>query len=346
MNDNDSIFNKYNEKKRGLKYRAKQPRFWVNIILLIAFIIAALVVIKSFKSTWNSAKVEKSIKLVWQDTEWQEVKTKYREAMVKIVPVVSIKIKNTGDEPLQFVGIEGVFEFVSTGKAHTSGYIKSINVPLLPGKTSDKIVIKGVNGYTASSIEAFYDKIENWKKLRVKIFVRTHGSPPTRIGGIYQVKQTIIGMKEYLNLNNVEDDKLQKSLKIDSFKTAWIYKKLKKGDVVIYPTIDIKIKNIGKKDIKKLIFSAIFSFEKSGDRKQSGYPAIKKAILPGKVSENVSMMSEFGIRVSSLQSLYSNIIGWEKVRVKVLVKNIKSNYILLGQFSVKQEVRGVKVIKQ
>jgi len=346
MNDNDSIFNKYNGEKKDLKQRIKDPKYWINFILIAAFLIAAIVIVTSFKSTWNSSQVRKSMKIVWQETEWREVKTNFKDVMVKIVPVISLKVKNIGNEPLQFVDFEGVFEFVLTGKTHTSGYSKSMQNPLKPGEISEKIVLSGANGYTASSIKAFYEKLENWKKLRVKIFARTKGSPPSRIGGTYPVKQVIKGNREFLDLDSAEDENLKSSLKVDNYKSEWIYKIQKAGDVIIYPLIDLKVKNIGDTDIKKLVFSAVFSFEKSGDRKQSGYPMIKKVIKPGDLSKKITLTAEFGISVSSLQSLYDNIFEWERVKVKVLVKNMKSGYILLGEFPVDQKIRGVRVIRK
>lgn len=344
MVENNSIFEKYNEENRTLKARMKNPKFWINTVLFIAVIVVVVIIFNSVKSTWNSGEVRKSVKLIWYDTEWQEVKTNFKDVMVRIVPVISIKIKNTGDKPLQYVDFEGVFEFESTGKTHTSGYAKGVSTPIMPGEMSGIITIKGMNGYTASSIRAFYDKIENWKKLRVKLFARTKGSPPTRIGGVYPVKQNIRGLKEFLHTDNPENEDLKNSLSIDSPVAEWIYKTLKTGDVIIYPVIEFRVKNIGSEKIDRLIFSGVFSFEKSGDRKQSGYPGIKN-LLPGQTSKVIAMRAEFGIRVSSLQSLYNNIVEWEKVDVKVLVKNIKSNYILLGQFQVEQRVKGVKVIR-
>ncbi len=346
MADEGSIFERYSQEQRGLKYRMKQPKFWVNIFLAIAVVSAGILIVKSCRSSWNSGQVKNSIKLAWFKTEWKQVRTRFGKEMVKIVPALSIRIKNSGTQPLQYVDFEAVFSFADSGKTHTSGYSKSLVVPLLPGDESKKIVLTGTNGYTATSIESFAKNKKFWKKLKVKLFARTKGSPPTKIGGVYNVEQTIKKLGDGMGTDSSKKNPLFGMLKIESEETGWIYKSRKTGDVVVFPVIDIKVKNIGPKPIKQLVFSAIFSFEQSGDGKHSGYPIYKKIINPGSVSDTVSLRSDFGIKTPSLQSLYNNILTWEAVKVRIFVKESGFDYLYLDEFRIKKEVRGVRVIKK
>lgn len=345
MEEKGSIFEEYARDNKGLKNKLKQPRFWTKIVLFIAFLFFIMLTIGVFKGNWSGDELKNSIKIVWHDTKWVEDNSRLKVMVTRIVPAVTIKIKNAGKRPLHYVDFEGVFEFVSDGKQQTSGFARTLQEPLNPGEESGKILIKGTNGYTASSKKAFYENTEKWRKVRVKIFVRSKGTQLERIGNLYPVKQEIEGFREDIRIDD-ESKGLKESIKIESKETGWIYKKLKNNMVIVYPSIDLTIRNTGEQQVEKLVFRGEFFFERSGMRKHMGYPSLGKKLAPGETSKKVSLRAEFGIKVSSLQALYDKKFNWESVTVRVYAKTIGDEYVLLGEVPVKKEVKGIKLISK
>ncbi|MEN8223529.1 MAG: hypothetical protein ABFR36_09775, partial [Acidobacteriota bacterium] len=212
------------------------------------------------------------------------------------------------------------------------------------GETSDVFLIKGVNGYTASSKEAFYKNKDKWRKLNAKLFARTKGSPPVRVGGLYPVEQKITGLGTDMDIEN--EYSLAARVEVVVTNSGWIYKTLEGKNVLVYPSITFKIKNTGETTLSKLGLKGIFRFEKNGERFNFGYPVVKGKLEPGKESQEITIRSEFGINASSLQALYDNIFEWDEVTVKLMIKKIDSQFETLGEFPVKNEVQGVKVINK
>ncbi|MCK4890081.1 MAG: hypothetical protein KAS97_09125, partial [Candidatus Aminicenantes bacterium] len=94
----------------------------------------------------------------------------------------------------------------------------------------------------------------------------------------------------------------------------------------------------------KLAFRGVFLFERNGERFNFGYPAIKGELKPGSESKEITMRSEYGIHASSLQALYNNIFEWDEVKVRILIKDMDTIYEQLGEYPIKKEIEGVKVV--
>ncbi|MEN8152949.1 MAG: hypothetical protein ABFR75_02930 [Acidobacteriota bacterium] len=342
MEEKGSIFEEYSKDNQGIKNKLKQPSFWTKIVLIFALLAFIILTINVFKGNWSGDELKNSIEIVWIDTNWVEDNSRLKDMVTRIVPSIKIKIKNVGKRPLHYVDFEGVFEFVSDGKQQTSGFSRTLQEPLNPGNESEKILIKGVNGFTASSMKAFYENTEKWLKIRVKLFVRSKGTQLQRIGEVYPVEQKIEGFRDDIEIKKSIDG-LDSIIKMESKITGWEYKKLKEK-IVVYPFIDFMIRNSGENPVKKLIFQGEFIFEKSGVRRHLGYPALKKELAPGKTSKKLTLRSEFGIKVSSLQALYDKKFDWESVTIRVFVKTLGDEYVLLEEIPVKKEVKGVKLI--
>ncbi len=343
MNNEGSIFEEY-ARERTLKERMKQPKFWVKYILAIFFIIFAVMIYKAMKSSWSENDVKNSMEIVYYKTGWVEGKSELREKMTRILPYISFKVKNIGKAPLQYVNFESVFLFQINGETQTSGFYAAFNDPLDQGEISSDIILRGVNGYTASSKDAFYKNKDKWRKVNAKIFARTKGSPPVRIGDIYPVEQKIEGFTGDLALE--PESELLDSVNLIVAETGWIYRKMEGKSVIVYPSITFKIENKGEENLEKLAFKAIFIFEKHGERFHFGYPVIKGVIKPGTKSDEIMIRAESGISAASLQSLYNNIFNWENVRVKIYIKDMTNDFAPLGEFNIKKEVKGVKIINE
>ena len=341
MENEGHLFEEY-AKEKTITERMKNPKFWIKYILIIVFLVLAVMVYKSFTSTWSKDDVENSIEIASMDAGWMEGKSELRETATRILPFVSFRVKNKGKAPLHYVNFECVFEFQADGKPQTSGFCSAFEVPLPPGDTSDVVLIKGVNGYTATSKEAFYQNKDKWKKVNAKLFARTQGSTYVRVGDLYPVEQKITGFKSDINVE--EKSGLADKVEILITDSGWIYKVLEGKKVLVYPSIKFKIRNTGDRSLSKLAFKGIFLFEKSGERFNFGYPVIKKDLTPGSESKEITMRSEYGIHASSLQALYNNIFEWDEVKVRIMIKDMDTIYEQLGEYLIKKEIEGVKVI--
>ncbi len=343
MTNEGNIFEEYAEKKT-LSDKMKKPKFWIKYILIILFLVFALFIYNSYKNTWSKDEVKNSIEILSVETGWLEGESELRETAARILPFLSFKVKNTGKKPLHYVNFESVFEFQVDGAVQSNGFYAAFESPLPPGETSDVILLKAVNGYTASSKEAFYMNKDKWRKVNAKVFARTQGSPPVRVGGLYPVEQKITGFRTDIDIESENNTASRVDVVISD--SGWIYKSLKGKNVLVYPSITFRIKNTGDSTLSNLGLKGIFRFEKNGERFNFGYPAVKGDLEPGKESDEITIRSEFGINASSLQALYNNIFEWDEVTVKLMIKVIDSQFETLGEFPVKNEVKGVKVIKK
>jgi len=343
MNNEGNIFEEYTEKKTLLE-KMKKPKFWIKYILIVLLIVFAIFIYNSYKSTWSRDDVKNSIEIVSVETGWMEGKSELRETAARILPFLSFKVKNIGKKPLHFVNFESVYEFQSDGAVQSSGFFAAFQSPLAVGETSDIIVLKAVNGYTASSKEAFYKNKDKWRKVNGKIFARTQGSPPVRVGGLYPVDQQITGFRADIDIESAIN--LAAKIEVVITDSGWLYKTLEGKNVLVYPSITFRIKNTGDTTLSKLGLKGIFRFERNGERFNFGYPAVKGDLEPGKESEKITMRSEFGIHASSLQALYNNIFEWDEVTVKLMIKVIDSQFESIGDFPIKNEIKGVKVINK
>lgn len=107
-------------------------------------------------------------------TEWivnETIKDEEGEFVI-IVPQITFQVKNRLKEPLDNVYFLGVFRFTDTGKTIGEGYSMAMKKAVAPGGVSEKIVLKSVLGYRASSPEALRANMKNWKKAYVELYAR------------------------------------------------------------------------------------------------------------------------------------------------------------------------------
>ena len=341
MANDEKLFEEY-MKDSTMAEKMKSPKFWIKFILIIISLILVVMIYNSFRDTWSNDDVKNSIEILSTETGWIEGKSELRETTARILPFLSFKVKNIGESQLHFVNFECVFEFQADGKTQTSGFYAAFEDPLPPGSVSDEILIKGVNGYTASSKDAFYKNRDKWRKVNAKLFARTKGSTYVRIGDLYPVEQKISGFNTDISVE--EKIGLTDRVEVLISDSGWTYKMVEGKNVIVYPSITFKIRNSGDTTLSKLGFKGIFLFEKNGERFNFGYPSVKGELKPGSESVEITMRSEYGIHASSLQALYNNIFEWDEVSVRIMIKDMETIFEQLGEYPIKKEIEGVKVI--
>jgi hypothetical protein len=137
-------------------------------------------------------KLARSIQVVSHDSMWVDKAATRKEVI--IVPSVTIEIKNLGQQPLEHLYFKGEFKYDDTGEVLSEGLTPGLKKDLKPGETSKEITIKADFGYSASSKEAFFRNNQKWKRLKVRVYVKSRDTQYALLG-TYPIKQKIQGVK-------------------------------------------------------------------------------------------------------------------------------------------------------
>lgn len=366
MSENETIFKEYLDQEKGFSHFIKKPKSWLIIfsvvvgILLLAFFIKAVIM-----DTMTPEDVTKAIEVTWQDTVWVDKEVTPNE--VKVVPSIRFKVKNVGPKTLEYVNFEGVFRIEETDKELGSGGALEFKDGLEPGKESGEIFIKSNFGYSGSSKAAIL-KNKEWKQIRVTLYARTKGSGPAVIGDTYRVKKVIAGLAETpetpdaaeasgasdaqaegekTELQKRSFEKIGKALQIVDLDSVWVEKSrvLTAKKVTLVPSITFRVKNVGGEPMEDVIFKGEFWFEDTGEKLSEGTAAaLKKALSPGEIGEDISIRSDLGYDATSKAAFVRNPQDWRRVKVKIFAKQLDYEYVLLGIYPIQQKVEGIKVV--
>lgn len=351
MSENEKIFDDYMHEKKGFSHFIKRPKSWLVLFtIVLAVLLAALFYKSVIMETMGPKEVADSIQVVQYDTKWVEKESTANE--VKVVPAITFKIKNTGQRPLEYVNLEGVFEIEETGKVLSDGAAQAFgDKPLLPGETSSDIFIKAFFGYSGRTKAGILENKE-WKQIRVKLFARTKGSPPVAIGEIYSIKREIEGLTptaqtEINEAAGKSFEKIGKTLRIVTQDSIWVDRLRSAEKSIIVPSITFQVKNVGNEPMKDVIFKGEFIFQDNNEKLSEGVvEALKEPLAPGETSGDISLRSELGYEATSKAAFVKNPQNWRKVDVKIYAKQKDLEYVLLATYSIRQEVEGVKVVYQ
>lgn len=344
MNDKNDIFKQYIKEKRTFSNFWKQPKFWPVLVLVIAGLFLIIQLYLSNLRTLSAEELKKSIQITWNESKW--VNKEVNPYGVTIVPSISIKIKNVGKKAIRNIKFVGVFEFEESGDQLSDGFTPAFRKALKPGITSEEILIKALNGYKASSKEAFLKNKEKWKKVRVKIFAKS--SAGFAQIGTFPVNQTIEGIEfEYKPESQLDKsekkfvtDQLRKSIQIVWHDSAWVYKKAISEEIIFVPSITIKVKNIGETPLHFVSLKGNFEKEKSGELFSQGITiALSEPLSPRKTSDDIFIKAEYGYTASSIETLERDQYQIEKLKVRLFAKTKLSDDVLLGIFPIKSVIK-------
>ncbi|MDQ1353652.1 MAG: hypothetical protein QG657_3958 [Acidobacteriota bacterium] len=351
MSENETLFEDYMQEKKGFSDYIRQPKSWLTLFTIVMVILLAALFYKSvILDTMSPKEVADSIQVVWHDTKWVEKESTPNE--VKVVPSITVKIKNTGKRPLEYVNLEGVFEIEESGKVLSDGAAQAFSdIPLQPGETSSDIFIKAFFGYSGRTKASILENKE-WKQIRVKLFARTKGSPPVAIGEIYPIKREIEGLSaaDQTQLTGAAEksfEKIGKALRIVTQDSIWVDRLKSPEKSIIVPSITFQVKNVGNEPIQDVFFKGEFIFQDNGEILSEGVvEALKEPLAPGETSNDIFLRSELGYEATSKAAFVKNPQDWRKVDVKIFAKQKDLEYVLLATYSIRQEVEGVKVVYQ
>lgn len=342
MIKNKKLFEEYSVAGKSFFTRFKQPRSLTILFTAVVGIFLFILFYNNAMGGMSLEELEESLRVVRNDTKWVDKEISPGE--VKIVPSISLKVKNVGTRPLKHINFVGVFNFVESGKRLGDGNAYVFDAPLNPGEISKEITIRSKFGYKASTKSAFAENEKEWKPVRVNLFAKT------RAGflelGKYQVKQVIAGFERDSKASHGDEETGEVPLQALYMDSKWLDKKVTRSKAVVIPSVTIKLKNVGKEPLRNVYLKAVFELKNSGETFGEGFlQVLKRGLAPGETSKDFVIKSDFGgYTARSKADFIKNRQLWDKVKAKVFVKIGDSDFIHLGTYHVRQALEGVRVI--
>ncbi len=134
---------------------------------------------------------------------------------------------------------------------------------------------------------------------------------------------------------------LRSSIEIIDMETKWVAKAYQPWPpkLILVPCISFRVKNISSKPLNYVNFNAIFKFkEETENLGDSFIAAIRKdPVMPGQVSDVITMKSNYGVEGKSLATFKDNPY-WKTVVVKLFVQSKGSIHVPIGEWEVSKTI--------
>jgi len=157
-----------------------------------AFITSALVLslISSACHSVPSEELKQSIQVVDLETKWVSKYYQPWPPRLILVPMISLRIKNVGPNPLKHVNLNAIFKFKGDRENLGDNFFAAIrDNAVKPGETSELVTLKSNFGVEGKTLASFKDNFF-WKPVEVKLFARSQGSQYVVVGE-WEVSRTI-----------------------------------------------------------------------------------------------------------------------------------------------------------
>lgn len=146
------------------------------ILVFPALLIGLILTGTSCLKTMPAEELKASIELVDIDTRWEKKYYQPWPPKLILVPAISFKIKNVGDNPLEYIYCNGIFKFVDENENLGDNFVAGISgKAVMPGELSDTISLQSFQGVEGNNLAHFKNN-PAWKTVTVKIFVKSKGS--------------------------------------------------------------------------------------------------------------------------------------------------------------------------
>ncbi|MFQ6038125.1 MAG: hypothetical protein ACE5LV_05855 [Candidatus Aminicenantales bacterium] len=167
---------------------------WAFILAVIA--LGALVaIVAHFTGLWKTMSHEElqgAFEIIDVETKWVEKLYQPWPPRLVLVPAISFRIKNISDKPLKYVYFNANFKVRDDISNLGDGFIEAIRgEPLMPGETSEPILLKSNFGFDGSNLEHFKTSpFFQSKVVDVKLFAKSQGSQYIPVGE-WEISKTI-----------------------------------------------------------------------------------------------------------------------------------------------------------
>lgn len=138
------------------------------------------------------------------------------------------------------------------------------------------------------------------------------------------------------------DEEIKKSLEVVDLDSKWVAKEYRQWPhpkLTLVPVITFRIKNLSSVPLKYVNFNALFKEQRAVENRGDCFLAAirKKPVLPGELSDLITMKSNFGVEGVNLDNFKSNL-GWQTFTVKLFVQMKGSRHVLLGEWIVSRKI--------
>jgi hypothetical protein len=143
--------------------------------------------------------------------------------------------------------------------------------------------------------------------------------------------------------DSMSSEEVKNSIEIVWSDTFWVDKEVTPQEVKIVPAIKLKIKNIGKRELKYMDIVANFEFVESGMQHSDGMIRVltDEPLKPGETSEEFLIKSIYGYSASSRAAFLQNKVEWKLMQAKIFVRAKGSALVPVGEvYPIKQIIEG------
>ena len=138
----------------------------------------------------QSRQVEKDLAITDVHTGWYDAGIV--DGQNKLVPSITLKLKNVSGEAISRVQINAVFRQVGDEKAWSAPFVRGIGPDgLAPGATGQELVLRGDRGYTSTEGRLKMLQHSQFVDARVQIFGK-HGSRTWVKLGEFQIDRQLL----------------------------------------------------------------------------------------------------------------------------------------------------------
>lgn len=157
---------------------------FILAIIILGIVVAAVAHFTGLWKTMSHEELQGSFELIDIETKWVEKTYQPWPPKLILVPAISFKIKNVSEVPLKYVYMNANFKFRDDVSNLGDGFIEAIRgEPLMPGETSDSILLKSTHGMEGQNLEHFKNNPFFLSKIvDVKMFAKSQGSQYIPVG--------------------------------------------------------------------------------------------------------------------------------------------------------------------
>jgi hypothetical protein len=157
---------------------------FILAIIALFILVVAVAHFTGLLKTMSHEDLEGAFELLDVETKWVEKSYQPWPPKLVLVPAISFKIKNVSEEPLKYLYVNANFKFRDDVANLGDGFIEAIRgEPLMPGATSENILLKSTHGIDGQNLEHFKSSpFFQSKTVDVKVFAKSQGSQYIPVG--------------------------------------------------------------------------------------------------------------------------------------------------------------------
>lgn len=151
---------------------------WKSIVFMV---VAAVILVFFLEKTglWKTMspkELQSSMELADIHTMWVSKYYQPWPPRLILVPALSFRVKNISKKPLRYINFNANFRFRDDFENLGDCFLAAIRKdPILPGNTSDPILLKSNYGVEGKNLASFENNPQ-WKTVIVKLFSQSKGS--------------------------------------------------------------------------------------------------------------------------------------------------------------------------